>query len=311
MDIRQIRTFVYVAELKSFTRASAFLHITQPALSRQIRLLEEDVGVKLFYRLGHGVELTEQGKTLLDRCVGFLNQFESLRHGFGSSSTGGGHSGHVAVGLPVPATRFIGQRVLNELKTQHPGISLKIAEGFNPLIHEWLLSGSVDLAILYGPFESTILRRELLAVEDLYAIGAPTEKNLARSTITAAELLSETLILPNRPHILRTIVDEAALNNSTSVIEVNAITLMFELARSGQGYAILPGNSLNPAIASGDVVALKIKEPAFNWEVSIWHSSLQELSDAAVVVRGLIREEVVRMIHEGRWSARLAIDSNS
>src|SRR3546814_17248555 len=82
MDIRKIRTFVYVSELKSFTRASVFLHISQPALSRQIRLLEEEVGVKLFVRSGHGVELTEQGTIFLDRSVGFLSQFASLRADF-------------------------------------------------------------------------------------------------------------------------------------------------------------------------------------------------------------------------------------
>lgn len=308
MDIRQIRTFVYVAELKSFTRASAFLHISQPALSRQIRLLEEEVGVRLFLRSGHGVELTDQGRTLLERCVGFLNQFESLRDGFGDGgSNNTAHVGHVAIGLPVPAARFISLRLFDELKAHYPGISLKIAEGFNPLIHEWLLSGSIDLAILYGPFESLILRRELLAVEELYAIGAATEKNRSRTTISAQELLKETLILPNRPHILRTIVDEHAVND-VSVIEVNAITLMFEFARAGRGYSILPGNSLNPA-ATSDLVALKIVDPVFSWDVSIWYSSLQELSEGAHVVRQLIHDEIVRLVHEGRWSALLADDT--
>jgi len=308
MDIRQIKTFVYVAELKSFTRASAFLHISQPALSRQIRLLEEEVDVKLFLRSGHGVVLTEQGQTLLEHCVGFLNQFDSLRNAFNDYGlNGSAEAGHVTIGLPVPATRFIGQRMLNDLKVHHPGISLKIAEGFNPLIHEWLLSGSIDLAILYGPLESTILRRQLLAVEELYAITAASEKNLSRTTITSQELLKGPLILPHRPHILRTIVDEIAVND-VPIIEVNAITLMFELASANQGYAILPGNSLNHAIAAGDVVALKIIEPVLSWDVSIWHSSLQELSEPALIVRQLVHDEVVSLIREGRWSAHLAGD---
>ncbi|MCP1677236.1 LysR family nitrogen assimilation transcriptional regulator [Natronocella acetinitrilica] len=306
MDIRQIRTFVYVAELQSFTRASAFLHISQPALSRQIRILENEVGIKLFHRSGHGVEITEQGRVLLDRCVSFLNQFESLRTGFEPKAHSLYCSGEVTVGLPVPATRFIGQDFLARFKKKHLGISLKIAEGFNPLIHEWLLSGSIDLAILYGSFSSSILGRELLAVEDLFAIGAATPENLARSTISAAELVKETLILPHRPHILRTIVDE--LGSDASIIEVNAITLMFEMARSGQGYAILPGNALNPAIATGDVVALKIKNPTLNWEVGIWHSNLQELSEPVQLVRDMIREEVVHMVEKRRWSACLAAD---
>src|SRR3546814_14349012 len=96
MDIRKIRTIVYVTGLKSFTRASVFLHISQPALSRQIRLLEEEVGVKLFVRSGHGVELTEQGKIFLDRSVGFLSQFASLRADFTNNMQNGEQIGRAS-----------------------------------------------------------------------------------------------------------------------------------------------------------------------------------------------------------------------
>lgn len=304
MDIKQIRTFVYVSELKSFTRASAFLHISQPALSRQIRLLEEEVGVKLFIRSGHGVELTEQGRALLERSIGFLNQFASLRTDFRHNTKEAEGAGKVTLGLPVPASRFVSQDFLAKLRQDYPGLSLEVAEGYNPLIHEWLLSGSIELAILYGPFTSNIMERDVLAVEELFAIGAATPENLARKTITTAELVQQTLILPTRPHILRTLVDGLGVKDS-SVIEANPITLMFEAARAGRGYSILPGNSLSPAIASKDVVALKITEPELTWEVSVWYSSLQELTESAQTMRRLLKEEVTRLIEEGLWSARL------
>jgi len=305
MDIRKIRTFVYVSELKSFTRASVFLHISQPALSRQIRLLEEEVGVKLFVRSGHGVELTEQGKIFLDRSVGFLSQFASLHADFKNNVQDGEQAGKVTLGLPVPAARFISPDFLARLRRSHPGISLEIAEGFNPLIHEWLLSGSIELAILYGTFSSAMMKKDLLAVEDLFAVGAATPENRVRSTITLNELRNNQLILPNRPHILRTLADQIGIRDA-AITEANAITLMFELARAGHGYSILPGNSLNPAVASNEVVALKIVEPTLNWDVSVWYSSLRELSAPAQIVRKMLHEEVVRLVSEGGWSARLA-----
>ena len=154
------------------------------------------------------------------------------------------------------------------------------------------------------------MEQDLLAVEDLFAIGPATPENLGRQTITTAELLRETLVLPNRPHILRTIADGLGVPD-TSVMEVNAITLMFEMARTGHGYAVLPGNSLSPAIASKDVVALKIIEPALTWEVSIWYSCLQPLSESAQMIRKLLREEIVRLIEEGQWSARLVESGTS
>lgn len=79
MDFKQVRYFVHVADLRNVTRAAAVLCISQPALSRQMRLLELELGTKLFHRHGHGVVLTSNGDLFLDRCAHLLNQFEDVR----------------------------------------------------------------------------------------------------------------------------------------------------------------------------------------------------------------------------------------
>jgi LysR family nitrogen assimilation transcriptional regulator len=84
MDIRKIRTFVHIAELGSYSRAATFLHVSQPALSRQMRLLEGELNLSLFHRHGHGVELTDEGLAFLDRCRDVLMDFEQLRQDFRS-----------------------------------------------------------------------------------------------------------------------------------------------------------------------------------------------------------------------------------
>lgn len=304
MDLRQLRTFVHIAELHSFTRAAAFLHVSQPALSRQVRLLEEELGINLFHRHGHGAELTRDGALFLDRSKKLLSDFETLKLDFHARGKVTGATGNVSVGLPVPATRFLDTRFMTEFSSQFSGISLRIVEGFSALLHEWLLSGSLDLAVLYGPRQSRILTCEPVVAEDLYAICAASDEDRARKSITARELTERPLILPNRPHVLRDLVDRLPYPEP-AIIEVGAITLMIEMARADRGYCILPRSAVDNAVASGTVVALPIHEPNLSWEVSICHSNLQPLSAAAEVVRHVMRKELIRMVHEHGWQARL------
>ncbi|TFZ02914.1 LysR family transcriptional regulator [Ramlibacter henchirensis] len=304
MDLRQIRTFVHIAELRSFTRSATFLHVSQPALSRQIRLLEEELNLKLFHRFGHGVELTIDGIDFLERCQRMLADFESLRHDFllkGKSSTA---SGAVSIGLPVPATRFISAEFLEDLRTAYPMVQVRIAEGFSALLHEWLLSGSLDLAILFEPRPSKILTHEPLLVEDLCAIRSVKSINAGQTFMEAQELQSTPLVLPHRPHVLRDLLDGLQFTKP-HIIEVSATSVMVELARCGLGTAILPQASVDVAQRAGDVVALPIINPALSWKVSVCYSSTRSLTPAAEVVLELLRAEVTKKVRSGSWTARL------
>ncbi|MGL3104856.1 LysR family transcriptional regulator [Bradyrhizobium sp. BR 1432] len=99
MNLRQIRYFLKIAELRSFTRASEVLNIAQPALSRQIRMLEEDLGEALFSRSGKGLALTETGRALREKATALVNQFDKLRDEVVDQSV---PRGHLTVGLPPP-----------------------------------------------------------------------------------------------------------------------------------------------------------------------------------------------------------------
>lgn len=299
MDIKRIRTFIHVAELRSFTRASAALSVSQPALSRQIRLLEEELGVKLFHRDGHGVELTQEAMALLDRGRTLLSDFEKFKHDFRTLGKDAAITGSVSLGLPVPATRFLRSTFISDFNSHYSGIALRIVEGFSGLMHEWLMSGSLDLAVLYGPRQSKVLASQPILTEPLYAIAAATHGNRTRASIDIAELVRRPLILPSRPHVLRDLIDRLHLAD-VSYLEVDAISMMIELAQKGMGYSILPRRAVDAAVLAGEVVAIAIDEPNLAWEVSICHSSVRPLSAAA--------ELLLRLIHN-ELRARLAIES--
>lgn len=293
MDIRQIKTFVHIADLHSFSRASAFLHVSQPALSRQMRLLEEELGIKLFHRHGHGAELTEDGALFHQRSRKILADFLNLKSEFYSRGRNADITGTVGIGLPVPATRFIGVEFINAFRERSSGISLKIVEGFSALLHEWLLSGSLDLAVQYGGRSTTAITAEPVLTEDLYAVTGAGTLLAEQASVRASDLASMPLILPNRPHVLRDLIDDLELEDARTV-EVGAISLMFDMARVGKGVTILPRSSLDPALGTGGLVALPIHDPYLTWEVSICYSALKPLTPAAMVVRDELRNELIK-----------------
>ena len=149
MDFRQLRTFSCVAELGSLSKASDTLRVAQPALSRQIKLLEHELRAELFTRNGRGMVLTEAGRLLLARTAGIVRQIDQIRDDIQSS--GGPPSGRVVLGLVPTVSCVISARLARRTVESYPGISLCIVESYSGHLIEWLHRGQMDLAVIYGP----------------------------------------------------------------------------------------------------------------------------------------------------------------
>ena len=118
MDLKQLRYFVHIAELGSFTRAASFLSVAQPALSRQIRALEVELRQTLFERNGRGIKLTEPGKRLLARSRGILQQVDNAREDMESAR--GAASGHLAIGLAPSVSRALTAPLVAAFRERFP-----------------------------------------------------------------------------------------------------------------------------------------------------------------------------------------------
>jgi LysR family nitrogen assimilation transcriptional regulator len=268
-----------------------------------MNLLEQDLGTKLFHRYGHGVILTADGALFLDHCTRLLGQFEEVRGVFKRTRKRSKLTGSVGIGMPVPVIRMFADPFVSNFNDAHPGISLRMAEGFSALLHEWLLSGSMDLAMLYGVRASKVLAQERLLVEDLMLISPPDAPFVRREPIYLREIGKMPIILPHRPHVLRDIVDQAGLNPA-AVIEVDALTLMIELVCAGKGVTLLPRHAVNNGVA-GHIVAVPLADAGMNWDVTLCCSSMRPLSDAAEETYRAIRAEVARLVSSGMWPGRL------
>ena len=169
MDFRQLRTFSCVAELGSLSKASDTLRVAQPALSRQIKLLEHELRAELFTRNGRGMVLTEAGRLLLAKTAGIVRQIDQIRDDIQSS--GGPPSGRVVLGLVPTVSCVVSARLARRTVESYPGISLCIVESYSGHLIEWLHRGQMDLAVIYGPSVDLHLTVQALGRDRIVAVG--------------------------------------------------------------------------------------------------------------------------------------------
>lgn len=243
MDLKQLESFVRVAELGSFTRAAQVLGMAQPALSRQVRLLEVELRQNLLIRNGRGATPTEAGRLLLEHARGILHQVERAREEL--ARVRGGLAGRVALGLPPSVARVLTVPITRAFRQRLPEASLSISEGLSGAMQERLLSGRLDLALLYNPGSVSGLELEALLQEPLVLVQ-PRPAGLAEDPPPAPLALREVarlpLVIPSRPNAVRMLIEAemAALGERPTVaLEIDGVSAILDLVADGAGHAIL------------------------------------------------------------------------
>ncbi len=149
MNFRQIEYFVNVAELGSFSRASAVMRTTQPAISRQVRALESGLKLQLFHRNGRGAQLTDAGQRFLVYAKGILHQLDGARHAVTGSDAD--LTGRVAIGLPPSIGQVMTMPVVRAVRERYRNAELTIMEALSVSLQERLLAGRIDVAVIHNP----------------------------------------------------------------------------------------------------------------------------------------------------------------
>ncbi len=250
MDLKQLEYFVRVAELGSFTRASIALDIAQPALSRQIRLLEVELRQNLLTRNGRGALPTEAGNLLLKHGRGILHQVEVAREELGAVR--GALAGRVSIGLPPSLSRLITVPLTHAFRQQLPQAHLTLTEGFSVLMYEGLRVGNLDMAVLYNAENSPEVEMTTLHTEELVLIskktGAAGKAARKRQPISLADVSDLPLILPSRPNAFRILIENemVAIGRKPQItLEVDGLNAILSLVKEGLGHAVLPSYTLS------------------------------------------------------------------
>ena len=309
IDLRQLECFCAVVRSGSVSRAAAALGISQPALSRQIQRLEENVGSQLLYRNGRGVMLTAGGMRFHESAAELIDRLkDACQTAAGDASQ---PSGTVAVGLLSSMSGLIGAPVFQKLKARWPAIKLNLVEGFSGHVHEWLLAGRLDLAILHDACHSPSIAVEHLLSEDLFLVGrdVPQTPGLDpnKETIPFEDLRALRLLVTGPDHGLRREINRISADAGLSLqieSDIDSLLAQTELMHRGFGYGILPIGCVYRAIAEGSLKALRIVRPNIVNRLVLTSANNRPMSAAMREVRAAIREEIALVAQQQRgWTS--------
>ncbi|AJZ57079.1 bacterial regulatory helix-turn-helix, lysR family protein [Paraburkholderia fungorum] len=263
MDLRRLELLMQVAAFDSFSKAATVLGIAQPALGRQIQKLEEECGVRLFYRHGRGVSLTPEGETLLHRARPLVRQLAAIPADLQSERDS--PCGLVTVGLTPTVCNLFGLKLITATRDKYPQLRVNVVSGYSGYVHEWLVDGRLDMAVLHDARRSSTVAVDPLAAAELFFImpSADTAFDLpAEATLSA---LSEVpLVLPTRNHGLRRTLEYAASDAGIGLnvqYEVDTLELLKQIVVSGLACTVLAKPAVLKELAAGTLIAHRIASP--------------------------------------------------
>ncbi|WP_417518613.1 LysR family transcriptional regulator [Marinobacter sp.] len=309
VDLRQLNTFLTVADTGSFSRASEKLFVAQPALSRQIRMLESALNVEVFVRHGRGVVLTAPGELLYDRARKIMQDLERTLADV--TAIAGEVTGQVTLGiLPTVAHIFSGT-IVEKYRKKFPQVNLAVKSAMSGTLQQMVAQHRLNLAITYNPSSQRNLRCKPLLEEPLYLIG-PSNSPLAKQTeITMDDVLKQQLILPEEKHGLRQAVEREAAQRGTTInlaLEVSAWPLLTDTARRGLGYTILPSAAVHEMMARNEVMAIPITSPELTRTLSLVTPADLPASVATEKLSEMILRQVAQHVQDGLWKGRLLFE---
>lgn len=314
-ELRRIRYFIAVAELGSVTLAASELHVAQPALSHQIRLLEGELGGELFERSPHGVHLTELGKSLAEGSRPLLRDIKALRDRL--TDRAGDPEGEVVVGLaqtigPVLAVPLI------ELAAQRcPRVRIRIRELMSSDIPDLLRSDSIDFALSYAIPSGRGIQSTGVFSEDLFLVGtrrAATKifGRTVKSEVHFADLKRVPLYLSARSNGFRESLEGNARRCRIKLqvaAEVDSVAIRKYIALSGAGFTILSGSSICDEILRGSLFAARITHPHIRRKICFIRRTGGTSSRAGQAVADLIGAALALVVNGDRWPGAVVPDA--
>lgn len=299
MDLKQLEYFVRVAELGSFTRAALALNIAQPALSRQVRLLEVELRQNLLIRNGRGALPTEAGKLLLAHGRGILHQVERAREELGRVR--GSLAGRVAVGLPTSLARALTVPLTRAFRAELPDATISISEGLSVAMQESLVAGRLDIAVLYNAQPSGETEITPWFEEDLLLVQR-RPPGLAEDPppgpIALKDVAQLPLVIPSRPNAIRMHVESEMANIGSRLkiaLEIDGVSAILDLVADGAGCAVLSRNAVASSIRPSAFSVRTITAPVLRTKVSIATSSLRPATLTQQTTLALIRQTLERL----------------
>ncbi|RIX84979.1 LysR family transcriptional regulator [Acidovorax cavernicola] len=308
MELRQLRYFVKVCELRSMGRAAVELGVVTSALSQQISRLESELSTRLLRRHSTGVMPTDAG-------LAFLHQAQlTLRHADDAvrAAQQARLSGHVSVGLAPTTATVLGVPLMQAMQARYPEVRLHMVEALSGHLTTMLHARQLDLAVL---FQTDTPRRWSVApllAEKLFVIASPAlSPRPTGAKVRLSQLAEVPLILPSGSHGLRATLMAAFARARVApriVAEVDGLALLMDAVRAGHGATIQPG-AATARHDRDDLVLTQISDAHVGRRNLLVSLSDDELSPAALAARVVVAETARTLVSEGRWAGASLLDN--
>ncbi len=306
MELRQLEYFLAITDCGAFSRAAAKVSVAQPVLSRQIKALEDALGTKLYHRTGRGVALTEAGK-LLEKYARAMIQARTAAE-YEIATLGLSPSGHVSLGMPPSVMAALAGPLVQRFSQKFPNVLLGVMEGFSAHVLDWLISGRIDVAVLYDTPHSRTVSTDELLTDELFLLGPMNDPfGVGDDVVPTAALKDIPLILPSRPHGLRLLVDAVLARLGGLVanvrIEIDAMPSTLRLVESGVAYTVLSYACVHDLVTAGRIRYWRL-EPTMNRKLILASSTLRPSTEASRALAQTVRSQARAMLRSGQWSPR-------
>src|SRR5580693_4823544 len=296
MELRSLHYFVRIAELGSITRAASHLHVAQPALTRHVQRLEEELDVVLFTRANRGVRLTEAGQKLLEGAARILRDIE--RTGDEIRAQDAHPSGKIILGITPTLCPVLVPDLFARMRRDYPMIELKVIHAGMVRLEEFVIDGRVDIALLSELSRSRLVVSTRLAEEEMVLVTRPGAR--PSGVVEADELRATPLILGDG---LRAAMDAllAGLGIELTVdTELNDHETIRLMVQQGAGAAVLPLSSVSKECARGLLAAHRITETGIYRTLALGVRAGRNASPAREAAARTLRAMIDEMDDEGR-----------
>jgi LysR family nitrogen assimilation transcriptional regulator len=303
MTLKQLRYLIAIAEAGSFSNAARRAFIAQPALSRQIGLLESELEMQLLARQHDGIELTDAGRQLYEVARSVIQKLDSVKDELKSSR--GNPMGHVAISIPATASALLLPTIITQAQAKFPGIKLTIWDGLSREGGQAIELGKVDFGVVPNAEELEHVIAEPVFTEDLYWVGTPALE-ADNSPITLTEAAATRLVMPPRALHLRRRIEQAAMETGVTLdssYEQQSAPGISSLVRAGLAATISNWPPLTELLEP--ISARLIVEPRITRTISLAYSQHKPLSFAATCMRDLVRSLLVESVVNNRWKGSL------
>jgi LysR family transcriptional regulator, nitrogen assimilation regulatory protein len=302
MDVKQLKALVTVVETGSVTRAAELLHLVQPAVTRQVRALEHELGVPLFERTRHGMRPTRAGLSLADRARRALTELDRARAELAPPP--GAVTGMVAVGLLESTAELLAGPLVSAIRRDHPAIELRVLTAYSGHLQQWLDDGDLDVSLLYNLTSTPSVNARPLLREKLWVVAPVSDGLSAGHPVALASVAEHPVILPSPGHGLRALIDQAAAQSQVDIdiaVQTNSMNLQKQFVQRGHGWTILPGAGIAADIAAGTLSAAPLSEPEVWRSIVIGMPRAGRTTRAAQVVATQLTRQAELAASEGWW----------